>query len=90
MQRPARETRMPWSWIIGETSGVGAACAKVPAIGNSSGKATGVLLVGPIAGALCLTSAFVYALYPERRVLAARLALEVPAAQPDFAEEPSR
>jgi GPH family glycoside/pentoside/hexuronide:cation symporter len=58
--------------------------------GNSSDRATGVLLVGPIAGALCLGSACLYALYPERRVLAARLALEVPVSQSDFAEEPGR
>lgn len=46
------------------------------AFGNSSDRATGVLLVGPIAGASCLASACVYALYPERRVLAERVALE--------------
>jgi GPH family glycoside/pentoside/hexuronide:cation symporter len=47
--------------------------------GNSSERATGVLLVGPIAGAMCLASALVYALYPEQRVLAERLSLEAPA-----------
>jgi GPH family glycoside/pentoside/hexuronide:cation symporter len=53
--------------------------------GNSSERATGVLLVGPIAGALCLASAWVYSRYPERQVLAARLALEAPAATLDDA-----
>jgi hypothetical protein len=48
--------------------------------GNSSVRPTGVLLVGPIAGALCLASAVAYAFYPERKVLAARAALEVQAA----------
>lgn len=46
------------------------------AFGNSSDRAGGILLVGPIAGALCLASACAYALYPERRVLAERLAAE--------------
>jgi GPH family glycoside/pentoside/hexuronide:cation symporter len=44
--------------------------------GNSSARPTGVLLVGPIAGALCLASGIAYAFYPERKVLAARAALE--------------
>lgn len=46
------------------------------AFGNSSDRALGVVLVGPLAGLLCLASAAVYALYPERRVLSERLALE--------------
>jgi GPH family glycoside/pentoside/hexuronide:cation symporter len=50
------------------------------AFGNSSDRATGVLLVGPVAGALCLASAVVYALYPEQEVLRERLALEAPEA----------
>ena len=46
------------------------------ALGNGSDHATGVLLVGPIAGALCRASGCVYALDPERRVLAERVVLE--------------
>lgn len=46
--------------------------------GNSSARPGGVLLVGPIAGALCLVSACAYALYPEHRVVAAQRALEAP------------
>jgi len=38
--------------------------------GNSLAEPLGILLVGPVAGALCLVSAGLYALYPERRVLA--------------------
>ena len=38
--------------------------------GNSQAEPLGVLLVGPVAGVLCLVSAALYALYPERRVLA--------------------
>jgi GPH family glycoside/pentoside/hexuronide:cation symporter len=43
--------------------------------GNSSERATGILLVGPVAGALCLLSACLYTLYPEREVRAAQRAL---------------
>lgn len=39
--------------------------------GNSAEEPLGVLLVGPVAGALCLVSALLYALYPEREVLEA-------------------
>jgi GPH family glycoside/pentoside/hexuronide:cation symporter len=39
--------------------------------GNSAAEPLGVLLVGPVAGVLCLASALLYALYPEREVLAA-------------------
>jgi GPH family glycoside/pentoside/hexuronide:cation symporter len=37
--------------------------------GNSADEPLGVLLVGPVAGALCLVSALLYLLYPEREVL---------------------
>ncbi|HKJ25180.1 MAG TPA: MFS transporter [Myxococcota bacterium] len=37
--------------------------------GNSADEPLGVLLVGPVAGALCLVSALLYALYPESQVL---------------------
>jgi GPH family glycoside/pentoside/hexuronide:cation symporter len=37
--------------------------------GNSAAEPLGVLLVGPVAGVLCLVSAGLYALYPEGRVL---------------------
>jgi GPH family glycoside/pentoside/hexuronide:cation symporter len=39
--------------------------------GNSQAQPLGVLLVGPVAGGLCLVSALLYALYPERQVLEA-------------------
>jgi GPH family glycoside/pentoside/hexuronide:cation symporter len=39
--------------------------------GNSQEEPLGILLVGPLAGALCIVSAGLYALYPERQVLAA-------------------
>jgi len=39
--------------------------------GNSFEEPLGVLLVGPVAGALCLVSALLYMLYPEQEVLAA-------------------
>ncbi len=38
--------------------------------GNSQAEPLGVLLVGPVAGVLCLVSASLYALYPEARVIA--------------------
>ena len=38
--------------------------------GNSQAEPLGVLLVGPVAGVLCLVSAALYALYPEKRVVA--------------------
>lgn len=38
--------------------------------GNSAAEPLGVLLVGPVAGVLCLVSALLYALYPEAQVLA--------------------
>jgi len=37
--------------------------------GNSRSDPEGVLLVGPVAGALCLVAAGLYALYPERQVI---------------------
>lgn len=37
--------------------------------GNSQDEPLGVLLVGPVAGVLCLLSAALYSLYPEREVL---------------------
>jgi len=37
--------------------------------GNSADQPQGVLLVGPVAGAFCLVSAFLFAFYPEREVL---------------------
>ena len=39
--------------------------------GNSAAEPLGVLLVGPVAGALCVVSALLYRLYPEEEVLAA-------------------
>lgn len=39
--------------------------------GNSADEPLGVLLVGPVAAALCLLSGLLYMLYPEREVLAA-------------------
>jgi GPH family glycoside/pentoside/hexuronide:cation symporter len=48
--------------------------------GNSPDQALGVVLVGPIAGVACLLSAFLYALYPERRILAETLRHELDAA----------
>jgi GPH family glycoside/pentoside/hexuronide:cation symporter len=41
------------------------------AYGNSREEPLGVLLVGPVAGGLCLLAAALYALYPEREVVAA-------------------
>ena len=38
--------------------------------GRSAAEPLGVLLIGPVAGGLCLISAGLYALYPERRVQA--------------------
>ena len=38
--------------------------------GNSPSEPLGVLLVGPVAGALCLVSALLYMFYPENEVLA--------------------
>lgn len=38
------------------------------AYGRSAAEPLGVLLIGPVAGVLCLGSAGLYALYPERRV----------------------
>jgi GPH family glycoside/pentoside/hexuronide:cation symporter len=38
--------------------------------GNSADEPLGVLLVGPVAGGLCLVSALLYMLYPEAEVLA--------------------
>lgn len=38
--------------------------------GNSAEEPLGVLLVGPVAASLCLVSALLYMLYPEREVLA--------------------
>ncbi len=40
------------------------------AYGRSAAEPLGVLLIGPVAGGLCLISAGLYALYPERRVQA--------------------
>lgn len=37
--------------------------------------AFGITMIGPIAGAFCVASALVYTLYPERRVIAERVAL---------------
>jgi GPH family glycoside/pentoside/hexuronide:cation symporter len=37
--------------------------------GNSVDEPWGVILLGPIGGAFCLLSAFIYAFYPEKRVL---------------------
>ena len=42
--------------------------------GKSPEEPLGVLLVGPVAGALCLVSTLLYARYPERQVLAETLA----------------
>ena len=42
--------------------------------GNSADEPLGVLLVGPVAGALCLVSAGLYLLYPEEEVLASAAA----------------
>jgi len=53
--------------------------------GNSAEQPLGVLLVGPVAGALCLVSALLYALYPESRVLEEGLA----AHGPDAADGPA-
>jgi Na+/melibiose symporter-like transporter len=39
--------------------------------GNSAAEPLGVLLVGPVAGGLCLVSTLLYTLYPEREVLSA-------------------
>lgn len=39
--------------------------------GNSRDEPLGVLLVGPVAGVLCLVAAGLYSLYPEREVIAA-------------------
>jgi GPH family glycoside/pentoside/hexuronide:cation symporter len=39
------------------------------AFGRSAAEPLGVLLVGPVAGVLCLVSALLYGLYPEERVL---------------------
>lgn len=41
--------------------------------GNSREEPLGVLLVGPAAGVLCLVAAALYALYPEREVVATRV-----------------
>lgn len=38
--------------------------------GNSQAEPLGVLLVGPVAGALCLVSALLFRFYPEHRVIA--------------------
>jgi len=47
------------------------------AFGNSAGEPLGVILVGPVAGALCLVSALLYLRYPEREVLSAAVAAQV-------------
>ena len=38
--------------------------------GRSAEEPMGVLLIGPVAGALCFLSAGLYALYPERHIRA--------------------
>lgn len=43
------------------------------AYGRSPSEPLGVLLVGPVAGALCLLSALLYSLYPEREVQTSRV-----------------
>lgn len=59
--------------------------------GNSPGEALGVVLVGPVAGLACLLSAFLYALYPEHRILAETVRREVAVGGPSPrpAPEPS-
>lgn len=47
--------------------------------GNSREAPLGVLLVGPVAGALCLVAAVLYCFYPEREVVAAGTAVHSPA-----------
>jgi Na+/melibiose symporter-like transporter len=44
--------------------------------GMSAAEPLGVQLIGPVAGAFCLTSAFLYAVYPERHVLRATAAMQ--------------
>jgi hypothetical protein len=39
--------------------------------GNSQAEPLGVWLVAPVAGAVCIVSACLYALYPQQRVLEA-------------------
>jgi len=43
--------------------------------GNSAAEPLGVLLVGPVAGGLCLVAAVLYLLYPEEQVLADGLSI---------------
>ena len=57
--------------------------------GRSAAEPGGVLLVGPVAGTLCLVSAALYLLYPEQKVTrAARL--EASAAAPWTSAGPHR
>jgi Na+/melibiose symporter-like transporter len=54
--------------------------------GNSASEPVGVLLVGPVAGGLCLLSTLLYLFYPEEAVLAEGSALrgatELPPTEP--------
>jgi GPH family glycoside/pentoside/hexuronide:cation symporter len=57
--------------------------------GNSADQPLGVLLVGPVAGALCLVSALLYTLYPESRVLEEGIADRPAGVAPASAAAPS-